>query len=1114
MKRIPALHFLLVFIFLIVGTNPSLPSYALDRETSQHFYSKWSDICDTSQDQQLLFLETFISNHPHFEPAYSTLLERYLISDNLDQVQHVFENLTADPKFEQHALWMLAKIYQLNDQPDSAHVYYEQAIQTEHVPLTLVWDYIEFDNRHKNRYQALEAFQQIKQEYLNTAARASYALATFRIDKAVKLFEELYQNDSTPEHYYHYCRAVIQRDESELSTRVLSKGKEIFRTWGHLYYESLITSYLSLVSAEKNQDSLALEYADEALVLAQRINNYYAMATAHYYRGKALQGTGNPSTKTALQESYNLYSTIRVDRKAANAAYYLARYLSNNASFIEAFRYANICSDIYETLNIPYYSIYAFKLKAEICKQISMRNMEEYYYRKALALAREHSYTTQIETFEAILAAHHLYEFEPHKAKEVISNNIEIARSQNLYGNELHWYHELAKYFEAKAMPEEALEYFKIGYQKAQEYDRAEYITWFLVPLGGLYAQQGDTSKAIAYLNTAVESLKGQPKKRIKAWAFLEFGTVYEELHHLDKAIYYYNQAIQTYESFRDSLNIEDFRIGSFSERQESYQRLSECYFQSYLQNPTVDALNEIFRAEELTFARSLKDILTHPSLYNTIQDSLLRDPEYRSARQQLIERQLQLRERSRDLSPAQWDSLMLEIEKAKYEFILRRIDAYLQHVKQAPVERASPDLQDVQRLLKRKRQSIVLYHISPRSAYAMAINADSVKAISLDTDQYSLESAIDSLMRPMHQVDEYNVSRIPFHSQIAYELYQTLFEPIEQQFPLHDAVLVLTSPVIANLPFDLLLTQSPDKPMYTPTDEPVYADDFLLHEYQFHYSPTTLTLDLLQHKRHTPRLLVFADPFRQEDYIENKTLHLRLRTGWTFSPLPYSDLEALQIQSLAKHCDVFMDSLATETKLSQTAPQYNVLHIASHAFVDTLFDAFSGLILHLEEDSQRDGILMGYEIAEHAFPYDLVTLSACETGRGKLVHGEGVLGLPRQFLIAGTKSILMSHWKVDDKFTSEFMPKFYHHYLHEKRSKPEALQQTKMEVLKNGSNTHGLSHQHPFFWASFSLYGDAGSAQSRSWPLWVFFLIGFLGLSIGIALGYRQKRKGARSDN
>jgi CHAT domain-containing protein len=98
----------------------------------------------------------------------------------------------------------------------------------------------------------------------------------------------------------------------------------------------------------------------------------------------------------------------------------------------------------------------------------------------------------------------------------------------------------------------------------------------------------------------------------------------------------------------------------------------------------------------------------------------------------------------------------------------------------------------------------------------------------------------------------------------------------------------------------------------------------------------------------------------------------------------------------------------------------------------------------------------------------DLVTLSACRTGLGKLVSGEGVLGLTRAFLYAGTRSVLASLWNVNDTATAELMTAFYRN-LKRDLSKDEALRQAKLELL------HGKqpAWRHPYFWASFVLIGE-----------------------------------------
>jgi CHAT domain-containing protein len=170
---------------------------------------------------------------------------------------------------------------------------------------------------------------------------------------------------------------------------------------------------------------------------------------------------------------------------------------------------------------------------------------------------------------------------------------------------------------------------------------------------------------------------------------------------------------------------------------------------------------------------------------------------------------------------------------------------------------------------------------------------------------------------------------------------------------------------------------------------------------------------------------------------------------------------------------------------------------------VDSTFDAFSGLVFALGNDSTDDGVLMGYEISELDLSCDLVTLSACETGRGKMVRGEGVMGLPRQFLAAGAKTVLMTLWKVDDRFTSQLMPEFYQLLLQEKMHKSEALLQAKQKMLGDTSDSQGLYYQHPFYWASFVMYGDPGPQRVPFWNITLVFISLGLVMFTGLCVHY-----------
>jgi CHAT domain-containing protein len=142
-------------------------------------------------------------------------------------------------------------------------------------------------------------------------------------------------------------------------------------------------------------------------------------------------------------------------------------------------------------------------------------------------------------------------------------------------------------------------------------------------------------------------------------------------------------------------------------------------------------------------------------------------------------------------------------------------------------------------------------------------------------------------------------------------------------------------------------------------------------------------------------------------------------------------------------------------------------VHFAVHGFVDEENFARSGVILALQNNDKQDGILQMTEIMRLKLNSDLVTLSACRTGLGKVVGGEGVLGLTRAFLYAGSRSVVASLWNVNDTATAELMKSFYAH-LKKGESKDEALRQAKLTLLKGKQ----ANWRHPYYWAPFVLVG------------------------------------------
>ena len=139
----------------------------------------------------------------------------------------------------------------------------------------------------------------------------------------------------------------------------------------------------------------------------------------------------------------------------------------------------------------------------------------------------------------------------------------------------------------------------------------------------------------------------------------------------------------------------------------------------------------------------------------------------------------------------------------------------------------------------------------------------------------------------------------------------------------------------------------------------------------------------------------------------------------------------------------------------------------------------YSGLIFSFNKDTGENDILHAYEVLGLKLDCDLITLSACETALGQKVEilsGEGIVGLPRSFLYAGTRSLIVSLWKVEDESTSLLMAKFYKNFKEAGMSKAAALRKAKLSLMKMEKKigNRSLSYAHPFFWAPFILIGES----------------------------------------
>ena len=197
-----------------------------------------------------------------------------------------------------------------------------------------------------------------------------------------------------------------------------------------------------------------------------------------------------------------------------------------------------------------------------------------------------------------------------------------------------------------------------------------------------------------------------------------------------------------------------------------------------------------------------------------------------------------------------------------------------------------------------------------------------------------------------------------------------------------------------------------------------------------------------------------------------------KMSGGLKIPRLPYTHQEADQIFALAPKASSFRATDFKASRATVTDPElgkYRYLHFATHGLLDSEKPGLSSLVLSMldEQGQPQDGFFRAHELYNLKLPAELVVLSACQTGLGKEIKGEGLVGLTRGFMYAGAARVIVSLWSVNDKATAELMTKLYQSMLQKGESPAAALRSAQVAMWKQ------KQWNAPYYWAAFTLQGE-----------------------------------------
>lgn len=442
------------------------------------------------------------------------------------------------------------------------------------------------------------------------------------------------------------------------------------------------------------------------------------------------------------------------------------------------------------------------------------------------------------------------------------------------------------------------------------------------------------------------------------------------------------------------------------------------------------------------------------------------------------------LRERDSGNTTTEQGNLDLELFNAKlsHEHLLKSLSVEYPEYSLEKQAYAFADVQVVRETLLMPGSTLIEYFYSDEHLYIFTISAKIFSFKQIPLVQPLEKTIIDFregisdyfLQTQSSNRDALLRSSTVKYIQAASHLYQLLIEPVEEQ--LTETLIIIPDGLLGHLSFDALLTSKED---FDRRNFATYPYLFRTKDVSYCYSATLLKeMKSISYQTEQRKEILSMAPFCEESATTLSKAEMpdgfvmdatSIMGRGEFGTLPESGIEVALVSKLWGG-EFRVGQTANKKHFLDEAGEYKIIHLATHAVADFT----EGKLSYIAFGNQPDDLLQVRELYNLNLKADLVVLSACESGVGQLQRGEGTISLARAFADAGAKSIVTTLWLANESSTKKVMLDFHKH-LHRGANISKALQLAKIDYV-DGLRTASSLDKHPFFWASFSIVGDAAT--------------------------------------
>ncbi len=811
------------------------------------------------------------------------------------------------------------------------------------------------------------------------------------------------------------------REAADLARSIKSDAHElkILRTWSINYYADVSHNNFADLNKQALQLARPLKHKSEIVKALKNIGlsysskNDYSHALSFYFQAlsSARDLQDDQETTSCLNNIATLYSTLGDNEKSI--AYY-----SEAMKIMQSLSYPSKLSAFLNNLSLSYQSLYR------------TTGNEDYFYR-AIELFRESSNLAQ-------------------KLGDKNLQNLAAAHIGNAYID-------LKKY-------DDALKFLLQALEMAQKRTDPLFQPSILASIGMVYLNKQDYTKAEDYLSRALAEARKAQSDPLMMRAFYGLGLCKEKSGDYRQTISNYNECLRIIDKIGSKI-VDDINRASYAQdKAQIYHRMINLYYDLFLKTRSTTFEQEIFSIAEKAKARSFVEYLERLSKRDSAPASGQPNPHEEKLKISRLDILKKLSSGGSDREKI-----------AQLEIQLRQIDDQISSMNSTAFLQTENDeiiakpltLEIIQKKLLESHTALIEYILGNERSYLISISNASYKVIELPCQ----DKIVDMLTGYLGYLEDPEIEPT-IGIAAAKRLYRELFYPVESFIPKSVTNLIIVPDgLLFHLPFETLVFNhgADSKPEY------------LANRYLISYAPSASAFFYLlkrpKPKSYSKDLLAFGAPsYPKPGSPGNKDsrspsqilLDLYEKSGFSLSPIPYS---AKEVKEISKHFqpdkkDVYLKKEANEQTLkSLDLNNYRIVHFACHAFSDETYPLRSTLVFSLDGSGEEDGFFQVLEMYKLRLNAELTVLSACQTGKGKNIQNEGVLGLPRVFFYMGSRSVISTLWSIDDKATSRFMGYFYEYYA-KGIGKAQALQSAKQRMMRT-------KYSHPFYWGAFILTGE-----------------------------------------